>query len=277
MFSKTALATLACAAAVWAHPASPLAIATVKQQFVNALLVPAVIPVFNPVALLEVNFPAVGEIENGQVVTKDNAGAKPTVTAVGTDAAFAAGGAFNTTTTKYTIIMVDGNTPGSAEKQPNVHYLENNLSFGSVADEEVSFTSAATPAVIRYAGPGPAAGSGPHRYTMLLFAQPATFTAPATPAAGSSVTRVDIPAYISAAGLGSPLAGVYFTVEVGTATVAFSTTAPVNTATLSVAAASSGSAASASSTAAATNAAIAKGANGLVAGVMAVAMGLALA
>lgn len=42
-------------------------------------------------------------------------------------------------------------------------------------------------AVIPWAGPGPASGSGPHRYTFLVFAQPSNFVAPATPKANSGV------------------------------------------------------------------------------------------
>lgn len=40
--------------------------------------------------------------------------------------------------------------------------------------------------------------------------------------------------YVSAANLTGPLAGIYFTVEVGTATVSVESTTAVNTATLSV-------------------------------------------
>ena len=64
----------------------------------------------------------------GQAVSKDNAGAEPTISIVGTDASFAAGGAFNTTT-KYTLMMIDGDYAGAANPDGvNAHYLQNDLS-----------------------------------------------------------------------------------------------------------------------------------------------------
>lgn len=54
--------------------------------------------------------------------------AKPNITVVGTDADFASGGPFNSST-KYTIIMIDGDVPGSTNpKGVNTHYLQNDLS-----------------------------------------------------------------------------------------------------------------------------------------------------
>ncbi|KAG8954145.1 hypothetical protein FRC04_000365 [Tulasnella sp. 424] len=287
MFSKSVLSFLALTlvAPALAAPAAPLDIALVKQQFVQALLTPDVVPVFDPVALLNVSFAATGPITTGQAVSMANAGAEPTITVVGTDADFATGGALNSAS-KYTLIMIDGDYAGAAHPNGvNTHYLQNDFGFGQNTADVLTLTPSTDP-VIKYAGPGPAANSGAHRYTILLFAQPTTFTAPATPAAGSSVTMIDFPAYIKAANLGNPLAGIYFTVEVGTATVSPSPTTAVNTATLSVAGGSTASAshsgsassagASASSTAKA-NGAVAKGTSGLAAGVLALMFGAALA
>lgn len=96
---------------------------------------------------------------------------------------------------------------------------------------------------------------------------------------------IDFPTYLSSAGFTNALAGTYFTVEVGTATVSFSSTSAVNTATLSVASAAStgtatgtatGSAASGTATKSASSA-IVKGVDGVVAMFVAVAMGLVFA
>ncbi|KAG8917593.1 hypothetical protein FRC01_002350 [Tulasnella sp. 417] len=299
MFSKSALSFLALtlAAPVLAAPATPLELAVIKQQFVQALLTPDVVPVFDPTALLNVSFPATGPITAGEAVTQPNSGAEPTITVVGksrTDAAFGAGGALNSAS-KYTLIMIDGDYAGAPHPDGvNAHYLQNDFeayqllyaAFGTNTESVLTLTPSTDP-VIKYAGPGPAANSGAHRYTILLFQQPATFTAPATPAAGSSVTLIDFPAYVQAANLGNPVAGIYFTVEVGTSTVTASPTSAVNTATLSVAGASTSAAASqsksaasgaasASSTAAA-NSAVAKGTSGIAAGVLALMFGAALA
>jgi hypothetical protein len=62
---------------------------------------------------------------------------------------------------------------------------------------------------------------------------PRGFTAPSTPAANSGVQLFDLAAYVSAAKLGNPIAGNYFTVENGTPTVSVSvTTTSINNATL---------------------------------------------
>lgn len=115
---------------------------------------------------------------------------------------------------------------------------------------------------------------------MMIFAQPTSFTAPATPAAGSSVTMIDFPNYLSSAGLTSPLAATYFTVEVGTASVTFSSTTAVNPATLAVPTSTSGGSAAApsgSGSGAAGNGAMDKGVNGFFAAFMAVTVGLIFA
>jgi len=280
MFSKIALAALAfIVSPVFADPASPLAIATVQQEFVNALLTPSVVPVFNPVALLNVTFASVGAITTGQAISQADAGTEPVITVVGTPADFATGGPFNATA-KYTIMMIDGDVPGANNsKGVNTHYLQNDLIYGQLVNYTLSFNTTTDP-VIKYAGPGPASGSGPHRYTLLIFAQSASFKAPATPAAGSSVTMIDFPTYTQSAGFAAPLAGNYFTVEVGTATVTFSSTAAVNPATLTAATAAAtgtgtatGTGASSTSTSKSSGA-ISKGANEFAAIGVAVMMGM---
>jgi len=280
MFSKAvALVAAFAVLPVLADPASGLAIATVKAEFTNALLVPSVVPTFEPVALLNVTFSSVGLISTGQAIQMAQVATKPTITVVGTDSDFASGGPFNNNT-KYTIMMIDGDVPGATNPNGvNTHYLQNDMSYGTLSSDVLTFTNT-TPAVINYAGPGPASGSGPHRYTILIFAQPTAFKAPATPAAGSSVTMINFPTYLSSAGLTSPLAGNYFTVEVGAATVTFSSTTAVNPATLAVAsAAPTGSAVapSGSGTAASKSGAMAKSVNGFFAASVAVVIGLIFA
>jgi len=253
MFSKSTLSLLlaSLATSVYADAASPQAIALVKQQFVNALITPAAVPVFDPSYLLNFTFPTLGPISTGQAVSMADAATEPTITILGTDAAFSTGGNLNNAH-RYTLIMIDANYAGSSNPNGlNTHYLQNDLMFGGDNDDVLTLSGTTAP-VIKYAGPGPAAGSGAHRYTLLFFAQPTNFVAPSTPAAGSSVTMIDFPTYLKNANLGNPLAGNYFTVEVGTSTVTASVTSSVDPATLSVASASntaSGSSASASTAA----------------------------
>ncbi|KAF9520107.1 hypothetical protein BS47DRAFT_1387720 [Hydnum rufescens UP504] len=76
--------------------------------------------------------------------------------------------------------------------------------------------------------PPPPSGTGPHRYTALLDAQLVNFTAPSTPVPNPGVHLINLVSYISSAGLGTPLAGSYFTI--GTATVNVSLTTAVDSA-----------------------------------------------
>lgn len=222
-FSAHALfaAALVGAASVYAADVDPLAVATVKQQFINAKIVPDVVPSFSPVGVLGANFNGTsGSINVGEAIAQAGVQTKPVVSVTGN---------FNSTPS-YTVLMIDGNYVGSTNPNGlNLHWLENNVQIGT--DGVTSNTTAAT---IPYAGPAPPSGSGPHRYTILLYAQPTSFTAPSTPAANSGVHLLNLATYVSAAGLTGPLAGIYYTVEVGTATVSVESTTAVNPSTLSV-------------------------------------------
>jgi len=136
--------------------------------------------------------------------------------------------------------LIDGNYPGSAN--PNgytLHWLGNNYKILENDDHALKLGNAS--AVIPYAAPAPAEGTGPHRYTFLVYAEPSGFTAPSTPAANSGVQLFDLAAYVAAAKLGDPSAGNYFTIENGTPTVSVSATTPINNATLPAATATTGS------------------------------------
>lgn len=222
-FSAHALFAVALvgAASVYAADVDPLAVATVKQQFINAKIVPDVVPSFSPVGILGANFNGTsGSINVGEVIAQAGVQTKPVVSVTGN---------FNSTPS-YTVLMIDGNYVGSSNPNGlNLHWLENNVQIGT--DGTTSNTTAAT---IPYAGPAPPSGSGPHRYTILLYAQPASFKAPSSPAPNSGVHLINLATYVSAAGLTGPLAGIYYTVEVGTATVSVESTSAVNPSTLSV-------------------------------------------
>lgn len=213
---------------VRAADADPMALALVKQQFVNAKIVPDVVPAFSPTGILDVSFNGSSSgFSDGEALAKADVQTQPTVTVTGLS---------GNTTSKYTILQIDGNYVGSSNPDGlNLHWLANNIVLSSSGT--TSNTSAAT---IPYAGPAPASGSGPHRYTILLYGQPDSFTAPSSPAANSGVHEIDLATYVKAAGLLGPYAGIYYTVEVGTATVSVASTSPVNTATLTMSTTSSG-------------------------------------
>jgi len=219
LFTATLLLSVA---SVFGANADPIALATVKQQFINAKIVPDVIPSFSPAGILDVSFNGSSTgFNDGDAIAKENVQTQPTVNVVG----------ISNATAKYTLLQIDGNYVGSTNPQGlNLHWLQNNVVISSSG--ATSNTSAAT---IPYAGPAPASGSGPHRYTILLFQQPSNFTAPASPAPNSGVHEIDLATYVAAAGLTGPVGGIYYTVEVGTATVTVGSTTAVNAATLSIA------------------------------------------
>mgnify|MGYP003874356899 CR=1 FL=1 len=58
------------------------------------------------------------------------------------------------------------------------HYLANGLTGEAPTSGNLTFTPEGGNVVTNYAAPGPIAGTGPHRYAWLMFAQPGDFTAP---------------------------------------------------------------------------------------------------
>jgi phosphatidylethanolamine-binding protein len=85
--------------------------------------------------------------------------------------------------------MVDADVVGYdiAEKGTTRHWLLNGVTIGN--DNTINNSSAN--AVTSYAGPWPAAGSGAHRYVILLYQQPSDFVSPAELVGGVTVIQLD--------------------------------------------------------------------------------------
>jgi len=220
---------------VEAHAASPLAVAVVTQQFKNAKIVPDVIAAFKPIGLTSFNYTGVtNRTTVGAVLSSTIAATRPlSVFIRGTTAAEGtAGGPFNVTTTKYTLIMFDAGPPGYNTTTYPLIWLANNWTYGENDDHTVTLDPPNS-SVVDYSLPAPASGTGPHRYVSLIYAQPENFTAPPSPAPGSTnVTSFNLPTYLTSAGLNPAIAGTYFTVEEGTATVSVAATSAVDSKTL---------------------------------------------
>ncbi|KDQ19837.1 hypothetical protein BOTBODRAFT_169886 [Botryobasidium botryosum FD-172 SS1] len=236
MLNTVFLAALCCLSVslVRAHPASPLSVAVVKQQFINADIVPDVVPKFDPIGVAVLNYSTtLQRLSNGQDVTQGNVTQEPVVYIHGTAAAEAvAGGPFNVTTIKYTVLAIDGNTAGSSNPNGyNLHYLRNDYVYGQNNDHTVTLNTTTAP-VVPYQGPAPPSGSGPHRYIWLVYAQPANFVAPSTPVQGSGVALFNLTQYTAAANFGDPIVGTYFTVQVGPANASVAVTSAVDSTTL---------------------------------------------
>jgi phosphatidylethanolamine-binding protein len=92
----------------------------------------------------------------------------------------------------YTLIMVDADYVGADISNGTYrHWLLNSVTVGS--DGVVS--NATATAVEGYAGPWPAAGSGAHRYCILLYQQPTDFVSPTDIVGG--VVPIQLNDYVS--------------------------------------------------------------------------------
>ncbi|KAJ7694106.1 phosphatidylethanolamine-binding protein [Mycena rosella] len=210
-----------------ANAATTLDISAIEAHFQQALIVPSLLPAFTPTAVLSVAFSG-SAITPGQALAQADVATKPVVTVSAVDGTTPLTGSF-------TIAMVDADVVGTDESGGvSRHWLENAVTLES---DTVSNASAKT--ITAYAGPGPASGSGPHRYVVLLYQQPSTFTAPANLSTlVDGVQKFDLTAYVKDSGLGDLVAANYFTVEVGTDSTSLPVTSSVVTSTLASAGAS---------------------------------------
>lgn len=94
----------------------------------------------------------------------------------------------------------------------------------------VPLTTNAT-AISQYVGPAPAINTGYHRYTLLLFAQPANFSVPSAFASFKypNINGFNETNFVKAAGLGPVVAANYFRVINGTANSTTTTTTTSST------------------------------------------------
>jgi len=203
-------------------------IEAIEAHFSNAGIVPSLLTTFDPRALMTVSFTGVGNISPGQALTQTQVKPQPAISITPANTSVELG-------SNFTLVMVDAGPVGTDESQGQTrHWLVYGFSLnGTVAPEDVDVSNGT--AITEYAGPAPDSGSGPHRYAILLYSQPSTFSPPSnlsTPDVGVDV--FNLPAFVSSSNLGPIVAGMYFTVEVGTATFTPSATSAVVTSTLPI-------------------------------------------
>jgi hypothetical protein len=222
MFVPSVITSLALVPFVVAQ-ATSIGVEAIEAHFTQSAIVPNLLASFNPSALLSLNFAGVGDVQPGQALTQAQVAPTPTVTITPANSSVSLNGT-------YTLVMVDADVVGSNLTQETRHWLEN-----SVVITGSTVSNASATVITRYAGPAPASGSGPHRYVVMLYAQPSTFTAPAAYSQPNiGVSTFDFNGYVKDSGLGPLVAANYFTVEVGTATVSVSATSAVVSSTLAV-------------------------------------------
>jgi len=201
-------------------------ISAIEAHFTGAHIVPDLLPTFDPSCVMNVTFPSVGTISPGQNLTQDQVASAPLITVVAVNSTVDLQG-------NFTLVMADADIVGTNESNGQTrHWLVNGVVLtGSNPPLNVSTDNGV--AVTEYAGPAPASGSGPHRYVILLLSQPSNFSPPANlSSANVGVSVFELTDYISTSNLGPIVAGMYFDVEVGTATVTPSPTSPVISSTL---------------------------------------------
>ncbi|KAI5124035.1 hypothetical protein M0805_003864 [Coniferiporia weirii] len=211
-----------------AAQSNALDIEAIEAHFSNAGIVPDLLPTFNPSVLMSVSFDGTGVISPGQALSQSQVSSTPTVTVLPANSSVSIG-------SNFTLVMADADVVGTDESKGQTrHWLANGVTLSDSGSNETVSNSSAT-VITEYAGPAPASGSGAHRYVVLLYSQPSSFTPPAnlsSPNIGVSVFSLSD--YVSSTGLEGPVAGMYFTVEVGTASLSVSATSAVITSTLPV-------------------------------------------
>ncbi len=118
-------------------------------------------------ARLRIHFPEKTIAEPGKNATIDETKATPTLS-VSADVLKSASG-------KYIAVSIDLDAPfpSFSVLGPILHWLDADVTAGAVdADGWAPLVSAAEPAVVFYAGPGPPKPSAAHRYVFMVWEQP---------------------------------------------------------------------------------------------------------
>ncbi|KAG8780971.1 hypothetical protein FRC12_022369 [Ceratobasidium sp. 428] len=212
------LASLGTAVSTLASPSDPKypTLAEVKKTFYSEGIVPDILPAFNPKSLLYLTYTGnLSDGSNAKVVLPGTSFARndtlipPQLSVTGLKSG------------PYVVAIVDPDAPSRATPTSAQirHLLAGNLTVSSTRSKYVidSFLlKNSTAAINDYRPPTPPAGSGPHRYVALLYAQPPVFDISFLNV--SDIRLFNISSFATRAGLGQPLAGTFLTVEVKNAT-----------------------------------------------------------
>src|SRR6267154_2064631 len=126
------------------------------------------------------------------------------------------------------LMTVDARAVGTNESNGQIlHWLTNfaTLQNNSSPPPSLNVSGAGGLVVTNYVSPQPPVGTGLHRYVILLFSQPPSFSPPAnlsSPNVGIDL-YFHLTDYISSSNLGKPIAGMFFEVQ-GPANVTSSAT-----------------------------------------------------
>ncbi|KAJ3174219.1 hypothetical protein HDU88_000187 [Geranomyces variabilis] len=166
-------------------------VAAVKPALTKGGIIPDIIKDITPSIALSVTY-SVGAVSLGNNITPAQAAAQPIF-------AFTPASA----TDLHTLLMVDPDVPSRASASPTAGQFRH-MALLNIRGSDIATALAASP----YVGPGPPRGSGPHRYTFLLFKQTAEVSA-ATAGIGAA-DRAGFKAQEFADKLGLQLVGANF-------------------------------------------------------------------
>ncbi|KAL0949313.1 hypothetical protein HGRIS_009389 [Hohenbuehelia grisea] len=183
--------------------------ANVTQAFSQAHIVPGVIPVFAPVATLGVVF---SDNSTGQQLNV-TPGVNLTEAQTAREPQFFLNSSNSTLlnqTFVLTIVDPDALTPQNPSLAQFRHFLSGGFRINGTTNGTLLVN--VTAALSDFIPPTPPAGSDPHRYIVLVFAQPPTFEDDSRAIVNSSTPRqnFNITAFAQTAQLGSPIAGNFF-------------------------------------------------------------------
>jgi len=209
------------------HPA--LGITAIETQFETSDLIPDLLPSFNPSALMTVTFSGVGPISPGQNLSMQQTATVPDVTITPANSSVP-------TTGNFTLMMVDAFAIGTNGSDRQIlHWLAN---FATLQNDfsprpSLNVSTDGGLVVTNYISPQPPVGTGLHRYAILLFPQPSSFSPPAN--LSSPNVGIDLyfhfTNYTLSSNLGQPIAGTFFEVQQGPANVTIPPTSAVVTST----------------------------------------------
>ncbi|KAI0094097.1 phosphatidylethanolamine-binding protein [Irpex rosettiformis] len=204
-----------------------LGIEAIEAHFSQAGLVPSLLATFNPSAVLTLSYSGVGDVSPGQALTQQQVQPVPGLSVTPANSSVEISGT-------YTIVMADAGPVGTDESQGQTrHWLVNGATISN-GSSPLNVSTDSGVAITKYGGPAPAAGSGPHRYAILLFAQPNSFKAPdGLNTAGTPISVFNLQDYVKNSGLGAVVAGTYITVANGADNSSIPATSAVVSSTLS--------------------------------------------
>lgn len=197
-----------------------LQLEAIEAHFNQSQIVPDFLPDFNPTGVLDADFSGIGDIDPGANFSTQQVAQTPALSVQSSGPLEGS----------YVLAMMDAGPPGAnLSAGTNRHWLLYNVTILQNSTVNRVPATAITP----YTGPNPPAGSGPHRYVILIYEQTSDFRRlPEFSRPGLPVAPMNWIKFVIDSRLGSLVAATYIQVEVGAASAAIASTAPVITSTL---------------------------------------------